>query len=384
MHFLLINFLRGFMNTVFQKIFASFVVLAAILTTQSIIAEQLPKEIIAEGQWIIADMDGTLIGAPGYKTEPTLGESVAKEAIFNWLEAGGHLLLITGCETQRTFERFAHFIPQDLENALNERRLLISTNGGAVISYFDGTSWIEDPTYQETAMQNRIAFANEEVLAQNAVTVINDFYQELRENKFDVPAALKSKYESILAIANAHPNDFTFEELATLDSDIVPRIEIRRAATDEIVQIVIIGILADLNYDISKLGLDDNLEICKVSLTHEINMKGVDKALPIRWLQNGQHHYPELLAEKSLAVGDRPAHNDAPLTTAVGAFVSVCENNTPSYNPEHVKLKIGQNQAGSKLLLEGLLEKAKAFQESNKLEPVLVNALEDVVQQSKQ
>lgn len=61
-------------------------------------------------------MDGTLIGAPGYKKEPTLEESAAKESIFNWLKAGGHLLVITGGETQRSLDRFARFIPSDLKN----------------------------------------------------------------------------------------------------------------------------------------------------------------------------------------------------------------------------------------------------------------------------
>lgn len=96
---------------------------------------RIHPEIIANGQWIIADMDGTLIGAPGYRKEPTLAESCAKESIFDWLRAGGNLLVLTGCETQRTIERFAQFIPNDLKNALEERRLILGTNGGAVISY---------------------------------------------------------------------------------------------------------------------------------------------------------------------------------------------------------------------------------------------------------
>ena len=373
------------MNSFIQGVSTGLVM--AISPIQATIAEELPKEIIAEGQWVIADMDGTLIGAPGYKKEPTLDESVAKEAIFNWLRAGGHLLVLTGCETQRTLDRFARFIPQDLEKALIERRLLLATNGGAIISYFDGDRWSEDPNYQDSAIQTRIAISkdNETLLLENSVTVINDFYRELRENESLIPEILREKYKAIAEIARSkHAYDFTIEELDTLNSDIVPRIEIRRAETGEVVQICIIGIPADLKYDVSKLGLDSigNLDLCKVGVTHEINIKDVDKALPIRWLQKGQLNYPELLKEKSVAVGDRPNHNDAPLTTAVGAFVSVCENNSASYIPENVTLKIGHNENGTKQLLEGLLEKAKGFNEISRLEPVIVNTLDEVVQDS--
>ncbi len=347
---------------------------------------ELPKEIIAEGQWVIADMDGTLIGAPGYQNEPNLDESVAKEAIFNWLRAGGHLLLVTGCETQRAVDRFTPFIPQDLDKALIERRLLLATNGGAVVSYFDGVRWTEDPNYQDSALEGRIAISkdNENILLANAVTMINDFYQELRDNPSRIPENLKGNYEAITEIAcSKHAYDFTLEELDTLNSDIVPRIEIRRAETNEVVQICIIGIPTDINYDVSKLALDEigNLDLCKVAVTHEINFKDVNKALPVGWLQKGQLDYPELDLEKSVVVGYRPNHNDAPLTSVDGAFVSVCEHNTPSYIPSHVTRRIGHNEAGTKQLLDKLLMKANEFNEANRLEPVIVFALDEVVKE---
>lgn len=352
------------------------------------IAEELPLEMIAEGQWIIADMDGTLIGAPGFQKEPTLDESVAKASIFNWLRAGGNLLVITGCETQRTVDRFASFITQDFENALIERRLLLATNGGAMISYFDGARWTEDPNYQNTAIQTRIAISKEHEtpLLENALTVINDFYRELRENASIIPERLRNKYEAIIEISRyKHPYDFTIDELNTLNSDMIPRIEIRRAETGEAVQICVIGIPIDLNYDVSKLDLESfgNLVLCKVGVvTHEINIKGVDKALPIRWLQNGQLNYPELIYEKSLAVGDRPNHDDAPLVTAVGAFVSVCEHNNASYIPENLTFQIGHNENGTKQLLDGLLKKAKEFNEIMRQESVIIHTLDDVVEES--
>lgn len=358
--------------------------LTAIGPIQAVQINELPKEIIAEGQWIVADMDGTLVGAPGYQKEPTLDESIAKEVIFNWLRAGGHLLVTTGGETQRTHDRFTRFLPKDLENALIERRLLIATNGGAVVSYFDGEHWNEDPNYQNSALESRIALSKEDenLILDNAANTINDFYQALRDNPSMIPEDLKKKYKAINEIAcSKHPFDFILEELVTLDSNIVPRIEIRRAETNEIVQICIIGIPADLNYDDSKLNLDsfENLHKCKVGVTIEINFKGVDKALPVRWLEKGQQNYPGLIGEKSVAIGDRPTHNDAPLTTAVGAFVSVCEYDSPNYIPTHVTKKIGHNEEGTKRLLENLLIKANEFNESNRLEPVIPNTLDEVV-----
>lgn len=349
-------------------------------------AKELPKEIIANGQWVVADMDGTLIGAPGYRKALTLDDSVAKDAIFNWLRVGGQLLVLTGAETQKTLNKFARFIPGDLKNALIERRLLLGTNGGATISYFDGSRWTEDCNFQNSAIEGRIAITkeNEVALLANAVTVINEFYREVRENESFVPENLKAKCKNIIEIASEHHSDFTLEELETLDSNIVPRIEVRRCQSGEIVQMCIIGIYVDLNYDISKLGLDlmENLELGKVNYTHEINIKGVDKALAVRWLQEGQPGYPAFRKELSVGIGDRPNHNDLPLTTAVGSFVSVCENNSSSYIPEHVTLKIGHNEAGTKQLLEGLLNKAHEFNKVKKLEPVIVNTLGEVVQDS--
>lgn len=363
--------------------------LAAVFTFASLVTAEtsLPKEIMSNGQWVIADMDGTLIGAPGYKKEPTLQESVAKDAILKWLRAGGQLLILTSCETQRTHDRFTHFIPDDLQSALVERRLLVSTNGGAVISYFDGEQWVEDQVYQDSAVQSHIGVTIEEekVILQRAVALINQFYQGLRDNSNLIPENLREKYKAIGEIARVkHPYDFTFQEVNTLNSDVVPRIELRRAASGEIVQICVIGIPVDINYDVSRLGLEEfpNLVLGKAGgVTHEINFKGVDKALPIGWLLAGQEGYPELVKEKSMAVGDRPKHNDAPLTTAVGAFVSVCEYDNSSYIPSHVKLRIGHNEKGTKVLLEQLLIRANAFSEANQLEPVITSTLDEVVEE---
>jgi hypothetical protein len=70
------------------------------------------------------------------------------------------------------------------------------------------------------------------------------------------------------------------------------------------------------------------------------------------------------------------------LTQAVGSFVSVCENNSPSYIPANVTLRVGHNEAGTKQVLEGLLKKANEFNEAKKLEPVIINTLDEVVAES--
>lgn len=349
--------------------------------------EKLPEGIIANGQWIVADMDGTLIKAPSYKKEPTLDESSAKGAIFDWLRAGGCMLVTTSCETARTIERFAKYIPDDLVEALVQKRLLLATNGGAVVSYFDGIRWTEDKNFQDHAVQSPIVITNESSLLEGAVIVINSFYRDIRENETIIPENLRKKYSAIIEIAKNHPVDFELEELKTLNSDIVPRIEIRRASNHSVVQIAVIGIPAEINYNVSKLGLDAaNQELCRVGLTHEVNVKGVDKALPIRWLQEERVEkmgYPKFDREKSVAVGDRPYHNDAPLTRSVGAFVSVCEYDTSHYIPTHVTLKIGGNEEGTKKLILELLRKAEEFHFTKRIEPIIVHALDETVDKIK-
>lgn len=362
----------------------------SIVAAQPAALTQLPKSIIAEGQWIVADMDGTLIGLPGYKKEPTLEQSVAKEAIFDWLRAGGHMLVLTGCETQRTIDRFARFIPDDLQSALLERRLLLGTNGGSVLCYYDGTRWQEDVHFLNTAIKGGISIAKEEAgkIVKQATCLLNAFYKELRDDpkylEKRLPEAQAKTYSTTVKIAAEHPKDFTEDELMTLNPDRVPRIEVRKAENGNIVQISIIGIPVDLNYDVSKLISEESkgaIELSKVSLTHELNVHGVDKALAIHWLQEkgSQFNYPQFNKNKSLAVGDRPGHNDAPLTKVVNAFVSVCERDNPQYIPSHVTLKMGNNEAGTEKLLRGLLAKAKEFASNSDMKPVLLHAVDDVV-----
>ena len=355
---------------------------------------RLPESIIANGQWIVADMDGTLIGAPGYKKEPTLEQSVAKEAIFNWLRAGGHLLVLTGCETERTISRFARFIPKDLESALVERRLLLGTNGGSILCYYDGARWTEDVNFLNTAIDSKkIAIPQEDVeyIVEQGAALLNRFYKELCDNpkyiEERLPEAQAKTFSAIVKIAAEHPNGFTESELTTLNPDVVPRIEVRKAENGNVVQITLIGIPVDLKYDVSELRLDEKpgIELSRVGMTHEINVAGVDKALAVRWLQGERLEkigYPKFEKEKSLAVGDRPSHNDAPLTTAVHAFVSVCERDNAQYIPVHVTLKIGKNEAGTAKLLKGLLSKAETLAQTHDEQPVIPAAVGDVVRES--
>jgi hypothetical protein len=366
---------------------------ASALPASSHVVEQLPQSIIADGQWIVADMDGTLIGAPGYKKEPTLEQSAAKEDIFNWLRAGGQLLVLTGCETERTISRFARFIPQDLNRALIERRLLFGTNGGSVLCYYDGSRWTEDVNFLNTAIDGKIAISQQDVkcIVEQGREAINRFYKTLYDDPQYIadrlPESQAKNFNSIIKIASENPNGFSEEELTTLNPDVVPRIEVRKAENANVVQIALIGIPVDLNYDISDLRLKEKpgIKLSKVGMTHEINVTGVDKALIVRWLQEERAEkigYPKFQKEKSLAVGDRPNHNDAPLTTAVGSFVSVCERDNPQYIPEHVKLKIGKNEAGTAELLRRLLLKAEEFLKNDDRQPVIPATVEAVVKES--
>lgn len=353
----------------------------------SSLSAKLPNEIIGNGQWIIADMDGTLIGNPSYKKEPTLDESSAKDEILDWLRQGGSLLVVTGNEKIRSIERLTQGIPPDLREALLAKRLLISTNGGALISYYDGVRWTEDTTFQFEALSSPIAIQNPTLIVDKAVTLINNFYQEIRDNKIELPEHLQKKYPVIFKIAKEHPQNFTLEELETLNSDIVPRIEVRRSDNNSVVQIAIVGIPGEFDYKVAEkfdLAAFGNLGLDRVGLTHEISVKGVDKALPILWLQQQREGYPKFDKDQSVGIGDRPNHNDLPLTKVVGAFVSVCEYDKPDYIPSHVSLRLGENQLGTKKLIRALLTKAKEFEIKKRYEPVIVCALSEAVENAKE
>ncbi|MEI7999253.1 MAG: hypothetical protein WCH62_07115 [Candidatus Omnitrophota bacterium] len=82
---------------------------------------------------IVADGDGTIYDGPkAGHTLPTMAHSVAREALVNWLEAGGVFMLNSGNELERNVFRLKDGLPAHLFN-----RILVSGNGGSDLVCFD-------------------------------------------------------------------------------------------------------------------------------------------------------------------------------------------------------------------------------------------------------
>lgn len=82
---------------------------------------------------ISADGDGTIYDGPKAGHDlPTMRTSVARNALVDWLEAGGVFMLNSGNELERNVARLKDGIPAHLFN-----RILVSGNGGADLVCFD-------------------------------------------------------------------------------------------------------------------------------------------------------------------------------------------------------------------------------------------------------
>ncbi len=345
----------------------------------------LAPAIIADGQWIVADMDGTLIAPPGRNVQPTLEESDAKAAIMSWLAAGGHLIVITSCETNRSIDRFAKFIP---EKYLNKGQLVFSSNGGAVLSYYKQGQWVSDQTYLSSAIEGGTVIPSKylDTLLEKGAEFLNAFYNELRDDpqlleKELAPEEAK-RYSSLPAIAQNHPAPFTIQELVyDANEHTVPRIEVRRdSGTNEVTQICFMGVPADLKRDTSAIKIEgvENLEFMNVALTHALQIKGVDKALVVRYLTQFPQMDIRFDPTKSIGIGDRPSQNDAPLAEPglLAGFVSVCERKEPAFHPPHIRLRYGENTKGTARFLNELLERAHELQQRNEYTPVITRFLQ--------
>jgi len=91
---------------------------------------------------ITADGDGTIYDGPkaGHSL-PTMAKSPAKQALIDWLEAGGVFMLNSGNELERNVFRLKDGIPSHLFN-----RILVAGNGGSDLVCFDKDQkpvWVE-------------------------------------------------------------------------------------------------------------------------------------------------------------------------------------------------------------------------------------------------
>eukprot|EP00928_Gymnodinium_smaydae_P030712 TRINITY_DN22762_c0_g1_i1.p1 TRINITY_DN22762_c0_g1~~TRINITY_DN22762_c0_g1_i1.p1 ORF type:complete len:508 (+),score=72.17 TRINITY_DN22762_c0_g1_i1:45-1568(+) len=95
-------------------------------------AEAMPRDAAPLG-WIIADMDGTLVGKPGFVAPgryeaPTLADSPCLRPLCRWLRAGGRLVVVTSDDGDGPVRRVLSHIPAELLP-----RVLFSTSDGAAL-----------------------------------------------------------------------------------------------------------------------------------------------------------------------------------------------------------------------------------------------------------
>src|ERR1700722_11696684 len=315
----------------------------------------LPDEIIKNGQYIVSDLDGTIIGAPGKNTEPELNKSPCYQPLLHWLSAGGRMVAITGNDIARMEQRFFNHIPSHLRP--NNQVILIA-NGGSV---FYGTdvqgNLVEDTLYRFNAIEGGTVIPSHSAdqLIERAKDLVNDFFNEVKTNPQMIDN-LETKFYFLKTLAR----EYTLDELVTMNTNILPRIEIRKILnTDLVTQVAIIGIPAPLNFRLDALDLEGfkeqgaNLDVKRVSFTTEINLAGVDKSLPVYWMMNCSDY--DFIPEHSVSLGDRPNENDKPLVELSDKlrmpFISVSEKDeilpSSAYN-------IGNNCNGSAKVIEGL------------------------------
>lgn len=351
--------------------------------------QQLPDEIVKNGQYIVTDLDGTILNLFNGKYEPGLDESPSQGPLLEWLNLGGRVVAITGNDLSRTIDRFFSHIPQELRA---NNQVIIAANGGSALYGTDSDgNLVEDRDYREKGLNGRstiIATDHVDKLVNAGAKIINEFYATVRENPEYVTTNLSKKFHWINKVASGRQEDYSLSELLTNETNVVPRIELR-AIVDEnlqpdpelITQVALIGIPYEQEIPTEELfaeGADEEslgLSIKRDGVTTEINVKGMDKSVPVRWIVNSDDY--DLDPTVSFSMGDKPDVNDRPLMELqerLGMpFVSVSKKS--EVVPEGV-YHIGGNTEGSAKLLQELVSQAKDMDE---LTPVIPAKLDKVV-----
>ncbi len=355
---------------------------------------RLPDEIIRNGQYIVTDLDGTILNTFNGKYEPPLSESPCQKPLLDWLKSGGRVVAITGNDLNRTIDRFFNHIPKDLRA---NNQLIVVANGGSAFYGTDSEgNLVEDVDYRMQGLHGEstlIPAEHVDELVKGGIDIINAFFADLRKNP-NLLDNLPKKFPFLVEIAQGRTSDFTAEELLTTDISVVPRIEKRCIAdanlqpnSDLVTQIGIVGIPALSKYPLDRLFSDKSGEkslgliIKWDGLTLEINRSGMDKSVSVLWIVKNASKF-DFIPEMSFSMGDRPNENDGPLMKLQEKlnmpFISVSEKNEKL--PEGV-YNVGGNCTGAAKVLNGLVNKAYQLEAENELSPVIPTKLEEVIRE---
>lgn len=379
----------------------------AISTTSEIKRHQkLPNEIIRDGQYIITDLDGTILHTfnPEKQYEPGLDESPCHKPLLEWLGSGGRVAAITGNDLTRTIERFFNHIPKELRR--NNQVIIIANGGSAFYGTDPEGNLVEDTDYREHGLfgdPTIIAPDHVDQLVSGGIDIINNFFSELIANP-KLLDNLPKKFPFLHEIANGRTTQtnidgvttkefrlFTAEELLTHDTSVVPRIE-KRCIVDVnldtnpglVTQIALIGVPSLLEYPLEQLFSDGTdsvslgLSIKRENLTTEVNRENMNKAVSVFWMNSSKKY--DFNPEKSFSIGDRPNGNDGPLMdlqdTLKMPFISVSEK---MENLSSDIFHIGGNCDNSAKLLMALTNKAYKLAEKGEFLPVIPTKLSEVI-----
>ena len=109
--------------------------------------------------WVVADMDGTLVGKPGRTSDgdyaaPLLDASPVFEPLVQWLELGGNLLVVTSDDGNWPIRKVWRCLPlkyRTVSSAAAPRRVALCTSDGAALFHGDAEgNLVEDPVYRLT------------------------------------------------------------------------------------------------------------------------------------------------------------------------------------------------------------------------------------------
>lgn len=364
----------------------------------------------AAGQTLIVDFDGTIAGPPGYKKEPTLGESPALQPLLEWLKAGGSIVVLSGCEAQRLLHRCGSFFAAEaskssaIRSALTEGRVWMSANGGGVVYRYRASAdaWVEDPRYRAEAIAPRVISipqAELSALVDKGAAFINAFKAEHATNQ-TLRSIVQARWPNLGSILDAHQHDYTPAELLTLDSDIVPRIEVRRVsgggssggAHDDVTQLSVIGVPTDdsVAFPVSLLHVASvgRFQVVKVGMSHEVNIEGVDKCLPLEWIKRHPAEYPPIDLQRSVAIGDNPDFNDMPMTH-IGAFAFISVDRLDKHTELRcvregkckVSVRVRGLEHGTAFFVGGLLDKLRREPNAPAIPNAVMEAAASAMQQ---
>lgn len=266
----------------------------------------------AAGFTIISDLDGTLLPAPfrdgqGVIVHPPLSHGPAYAPLVELLRAGATVVGVTGSRFSTHCARFFDEVPRSLR--LTGRVLLAVESGARLFSgcALSGEA-IEVADYQLAAFGGRrpsLDGALQEELVAIGRAGLRRFYADVLAHGPALLDGISDVHVRGVAL-DAAPAGATADAPVTLDTAVVPRVEVREGGT----AVVFVGVPSRLGARYFELGSARLAELVDGRPTGRLCFdcvpRGLGKAAVVRFLlQSGLAH-----PGRALCLGDRPLGND--------------------------------------------------------------------------